>query len=119
MDSGTFGANVKLTLEILITKFTEDATNAAGGGRTQSIMMNAADIKQQIDQSLHFNNSSDDDDDKPINSGSTLQPVTEEVEDMDMGKQEFIRDEIIKVEQTLSAEIESLQHQIQAKQNEF
>jgi hypothetical protein len=34
--------------------------------------------------------------------------VTEEVEDMDVGKQEFIRDEIIKVEQTLSAEIESL-----------
>jgi hypothetical protein len=34
--------------------------------------------------------------------------VTEEVEEMDVGKQEFIRDEIIKVEQTLSAEIESL-----------
>jgi hypothetical protein len=49
MDSGTFGANVKLTLEISITKFTEDANNAVGGGRTQSIMMNAADIKQQID----------------------------------------------------------------------
>jgi RHS repeat-associated protein len=45
MDSGTFGANVKLTLEISITKFTEDPSNAAGGGRTQSIMMNAADIK--------------------------------------------------------------------------
>jgi hypothetical protein len=34
--------------------------------------------------------------------------VSEEVEEMDVGKQEFIRDEIIKVEQTLSAEIESL-----------
>ena len=43
MDSGTFGANVKLTLEISITKFTEDVGNC--GGRTQSIMMNAADIK--------------------------------------------------------------------------
>jgi hypothetical protein len=40
---------VKLTLEISITKFTEDASNPVGGGRTQSIMMNAADIKQQID----------------------------------------------------------------------
>jgi hypothetical protein len=34
--------------------------------------------------------------------------VSEEAEEMDVGKQEFIRDEIIKVEQTLSAEIESL-----------
>jgi hypothetical protein len=49
MDSGTFGANVKITLEISITKFTEDAGSAVNGGRTQSIMMNAADIKQQID----------------------------------------------------------------------
>jgi hypothetical protein len=49
MDSGIFGSNVKLTLEISITKFTEDAGSAVGGGRTQSIMMNAADIKQQID----------------------------------------------------------------------
>ena len=69
MDSGIFGSNVKLTLEISITKFTEDSGN---GGRTQSIMMNSADIKKQIDQSLHFNNSSDDDDDQPVNSGSTL-----------------------------------------------
>ena len=117
MDSGIFGSNVKLTLEISITKFTEDAGSAVGGGRTQSIMMNAADIKQQIDQSLHFNNSSDDDDDKEVHSGSTLQ--TEEVGEMDMAKQEFIRDEIVKVEQTLATEIESLQNQIQVKQNEF
>ena len=34
MDSGTFGANVKLTLEISITKFTEDVGNGVGGGRT-------------------------------------------------------------------------------------
>ena len=117
MDSGTFGANVKLTLEISITKFTEDANNAVGGGRTQSIMMNAADIKQQIDQSLHFNNSSDDDDDKQVHSESTV--TVEEVGEMDVAKQEFIRDEIVKVEQTLAGEIESLSHQIQVKQNEF
>jgi hypothetical protein len=34
--------------------------------------------------------------------------VSEEAEEMDVSKQEFIRDEIIKVEQKLSAEIESL-----------
>jgi hypothetical protein len=64
---------------------------------------------------LHFNNSSDDDDDKQVHSGSTLQTVAEEVEEMDVAKQEFIRDEIVKVEQTLAAEVESLLHQIQVK----
>ena len=55
---------------------------------------------------MNFNNSSDDDDDKRVHSGSTLQ--TEVVGEMDMAKQEFIRDEIVKVEQTLATEIESL-----------
>jgi hypothetical protein len=45
--------------------------------------------------------------------------TVEEVGEMDMAKQEFIRDEIVKVEQTLAGEIESLSHQIQVKQNEF
>jgi|LauGreDrversion4_2_1035121.scaffolds.fasta_scaffold134714_3 hypothetical protein len=45
MDSSTFGANVKLTLEISILKVTDET----GGGRTTSIMMSSADIKQQID----------------------------------------------------------------------
>jgi hypothetical protein len=64
---------------------------------------------------LHFKDSSDDDDEKPVHSGSTLETVTKEVEEMDLDKQEFIRDEIIKVEQTLTTEIESLSHQIEAK----